>query len=121
MTAISTRAPIGSDEISTVARRRPVADVAAVDLVQLREVTEVDEVDRRVEHLLEVAPRSLENRLQVLAHLQGLLLDRVPDDRVVPGTKRHLSGHEDEVSETDRLRVRRALEGRGSVLRANDR
>ena len=77
--SISTSAPEGSAEISTVERAgRLLADVPRVDLVHPLEVAEVGEEDGRLHDPVETAAGLLENRLQVPEDLLRLLLDRRP-------------------------------------------
>jgi hypothetical protein len=82
--------------------RGTVADVRGVDLVHPLEVPEVGEEDRRLDELVQPAPRLLENRAQVGEDLLGLVLNR-PVDLRVAWLQAELSGNEDEATGTDRL------------------
>src|SRR5215211_4869570 len=94
--------------------------VARVDGVHRLEVGKVDEEHGRLHDALPAAARRLEDRLQVLAHLLGLLLDPGADDTGAPDLYGYLPGDEDEVAHADRLRIRGTLERRGRALGADD-
>src|SRR3712207_4054959 len=60
---------------------RPIADAGAVHGVQLLEVSEVGQEDRHLEEVLEARAGLLEDRLQVVERLLGLLGDSALDGR----------------------------------------
>ena len=117
MHSISTEAPAGSAETSMVERAGYGAvTMAAVDLVHRAERAEIRQEHRRLEHPVEAAARLLEHGLQVPQHLLGLLGDAALDERARRRVERHLAAREDQVAADDRLRVRRAADGRGGLL-----
>ena len=88
--SISTSAPAGSADTSTVARAGGTSpDVPAVDVVHRREVVEAPQIDGRLHDPVEAAARGLEDRAQVREHLLGLLPDvRRRPARSRPGSAR---------------------------------
>src|SRR5262249_16861102 len=101
------------------ARRGLLTDVLGVDLVHRLEVVEVLEKDGGLHEPVEPGASLLEDRPEICEGLLGLLLDGARD-RGVSRPEARLTRDEDEGGGRDRLRVRRALEGRRRDLGADD-
>src|SRR4029077_10021952 len=101
-------------------RRRAIADVLRVHLVHAREVAQVREEDGGLDELVEAAACRLENRPEVRHDLLGLLGDARSGQLAGPEVDSELAGDEDEISDPDRLVVRRSLERAGCAVRPND-
>src|SRR5215210_3356572 len=99
--------------------RERLADPAGVDLVHPLEVAQIDEEDGRLDDPVEARAGLLEDRLEVVEDLLGLLGDPLPHHLPVVGPQPELAGDEDEAAGNDRLRIRRALERRGRLLGPN--
>ena len=85
-----------------------------------REVGEIDEEDRRLQEVVETAPRRFEDRGEVPHDLLGLLLHGRPGELARLERDPELTRDEHEVTDADRLVVRGALEGPGRAIRPND-